>query len=94
MAIVVQFEELTNAADAISTFVTNMTTELDSLETRLQSNLADWEGDARLAYVGAKSQWDTAATNIAELLAMLSDSVVTSNELMRASEVRNSNRFA
>jgi len=94
MAIVVQFEELTNASDAIRTTVTNMNAELEALETRLQSTLADWEGDARLAYVGAKSQWDTAATNIAELLTMLSDSVVTSNELMRASEIRNSNRFA
>lgn len=94
MPIVVQFNELENAAGAIATMVTNMTTELDELEARLQSTLADWEGDARLAYVGAKLQWDTAAANIAELLSMLSDSVVTSNELMRASEVRNSNRFA
>lgn len=93
MAIVVQFNELQNASDNIKTFVTNMTTELDELESRLLTTLVDWEGDARLAYVGAKVAWDTAATNISELLSMLSDSVITSNELMRASEIRNSNRF-
>jgi early secretory antigenic target protein ESAT-6 len=93
MAIVVQFNELTNASDTIATFVNDMNTTLEELETRLQSTLVDWDGDARLSYAGAKAQWDTAAANIATLLGMLSDSVITSNELMQASEIRNANRF-
>jgi WXG100 family type VII secretion target len=91
--IVVGFASLDDAANAINTHVTNMTSTLDGLESRLQSTLAGWEGDAQADYWLAKQEWERAAASIATLLGMLKDAVISSNEAMIAAEIRNANRF-
>jgi early secretory antigenic target protein ESAT-6 len=94
MSIRVGFESLDEAARNIDTTTSSMTTTLDELETRLQSTLADWQGDAQASYWTAKAEWERAAASITMLLGSFKDAVISSNELMIATEIRNSNRFA
>lgn len=61
--------DLTKAHRAVTEY-------LQSLESELNSSLAQWDGSAREAYSQAKAQWDQAANRMSEVIAKMS-SVMT-----------------
>jgi WXG100 family type VII secretion target len=91
--IVVTFAALQGAAADINSFTSGMRGELDGLESRIKSGLHEWDSDARAEYEIARGRWNQAASDITDILKMLSDGVLTSEEMMRVSEMRNTARF-
>lgn len=49
--------------------------EVRDLERKLETQLASWEGDARVAYREAKAQWDAAIDHMAQVLETASTTV-------------------
>lgn len=47
---------------------TRLTSELSDLEGKLNSSLAQWEGNAREAYREAKARWDAAADKMSQII--------------------------
>lgn len=45
----------------------DLNTELDDLEGKLNSSLAQWEGDAQGAYKDAKVRWDASAKHMGDI---------------------------
>jgi WXG100 family type VII secretion target len=47
---------------------TQLLTTINDLDSKLQSELSQWDGSARAAYGVAKSQWDQAMANMQMVL--------------------------
>ncbi|GAA2564450.1 hypothetical protein GCM10010435_41030 [Winogradskya consettensis] len=48
------------------TINTNITGELSELETYCNAQLAEWTGDAQVEYQAAKTEWNSAAQQMAQ----------------------------
>jgi early secretory antigenic target protein ESAT-6 len=63
---------------------------LTTLESQLQSSLAQWTGEAQTAYYAAKKKWDAAAADMATVVSQLGQVVGVANENYGAAERTNS----
>jgi WXG100 family type VII secretion target len=63
---------------------------LNSLEKYLESNLAEWEGDAVQAYWEAKRVWDKACQDVANTINAMSSAIGNANQNYQDTE--NANR--
>ncbi|MCO6011606.1 WXG100 family type VII secretion target [Actinoallomurus purpureus] len=62
---------------------------LEELDRQLQSNLADWTGDARTQYHTAKAQWTAAANHMTAAMNQLAKVIGTAHENYTAVEKAN-----
>jgi WXG100 family type VII secretion target len=92
-SMVYRFPELVKASEDINKCCTIMMERLETLNTSLDTKLADWGGNSRGSYQDLKNQWNTAAGNIQGLLQAVSKAVYEAGDRMQAQELRNANRF-
>jgi WXG100 family type VII secretion target len=62
---------------------------LEELDRQLQSNLADWTGDAQHQYHVAKAQWTAAANDMTTAMNKLAQVIGTAHENYTAVEKAN-----
>jgi WXG100 family type VII secretion target len=62
---------------------------LDELASDLERTLAEWQGDAQVAYHQAKAQWDAAAAHMATVMNALGGVIGTAHENYTGAERSN-----
>lgn len=67
-----------------------MQSTLTTLESQLQSSLAQWTGAAQAAYHVEKANWDRAAADMASVVAQLGKAIGIANENYASAERVNS----
>lgn len=87
------FPMLLGAADSCASQVKHMTSELDGLKQRLQPMLSTWDGDARQAYYTRQSQWESAASDLRDLLGRIERALRESATKMQQREAANKSKF-
>jgi WXG100 family type VII secretion target len=93
MEIRYNFPQLLSAADDCNSAVKNMTGELDTLKQGLQPLLSTWDGDARTAYYQRQTEWDSAASDLRDLLTRIEKALRESAQKMQAREKANKAKF-
>lgn len=68
--------------------------EFDDMETRLESNLADWQGEARMAYQDAKRQWNQKQEEMNDILHKFQQAVRQIHQQYGDTESRNQSMWA
>jgi 6 kDa early secretory antigenic target len=84
---------LDQAADDLIGIVNRIDARMHDLERELNPLRANWIGDAQQAYTAAKARWDTAITEMRDLLRSTSQQVVQSNAEYRAADTRRARAF-
>ena len=64
----------------------NINTKLADLKSFLAPLVASWDGAAAEAYQAAQAKWDSAATDLNQVLAAIGTAVGAGNEGMQATE--------
>jgi early secretory antigenic target protein ESAT-6 len=72
----------------------NVVTEVQTLESQLQTNLSQWVGSAQQAYHEAQSQWNAAMANMQQVLQQLGTVIGTANDNYQTAEQTNANLWA
>ena len=72
----------------------NVVTEVQTLESQLQTNLSQWVGSAQQAYYEAQSQWNAAMANMQQVLQQLGTVIGTANDNYQSAEQTNANLWA
>lgn len=89
----VNFGALGEGQSSIMATHSQLVTTLDDLEANLQPMLETWDGAARDAYFQCKTQWDSAAAEMAQTLSQIAGAVGTANENYNAAETANTNAW-
>ena len=82
----------TAAADLMQA-VKNIDDRLNRLESELAPLRSDWDGQAQQAYHVAKAKWDTAITEMRDILTQTSQAVSQSNADYAAADKRGAAAF-
>jgi 6 kDa early secretory antigenic target len=62
------FSSLSSGEENFQAIYSQLRTTIDTLDSQLQTNLAEWEGSARSAYYAAKAKWDAAMADMQSVL--------------------------
>lgn len=89
-----QFPLMVQAIDDINVVVGAMETSLSDLDGSLRLKLAAWEGMANGTYQASQTAWNTAATDIKNLLFEIRNAMQRSVERMQTAEDMNVNALA
>lgn len=89
-----RFPMVAQAIDDIDEVVRAMDTSLSDLNTSLRTKLADWEGGAFGSYAETEATWNTAASDIKNLLFAIRNAVASSSERMAMTEMNNAAALA
>jgi 6 kDa early secretory antigenic target len=89
----VTFGALEAARTDVSSTATRITTQLDDLKRFLAPLVATWEGQAATEYQARQRQWDTAAADLAAVLAQIGVALGTANDSYRQVEQANAARW-
>ena len=92
--IVVEFAALNQAAADISTALSSMQSELDTVNQQVQPLLASWQSDAQEAFHQRKTEWESAANDLHQLLNGIKGAVLKAAEIMAAREQANVAKFS
>lgn len=84
---------LAGAAQGLVAGARRIGARLDELEGDLAPLRSQWTGAARGAYDQAKAQWDTAVTEMVQLLAQVGQGVELADAEYRAADQRGATRF-
>lgn len=76
------FGEIEAAAGDIQATSGRITTLLDGLKAQIQPMVSTWEGDSATAYQDAQQRWDSAAAELNNILATISQTVRSGNDRM------------
>jgi 6 kDa early secretory antigenic target len=72
----------------------NVVTEVQTLESQLQTSLSQWVGSAQQAYYEAQAQWNAAMSNMQQVLQQLGTVIGTANDNYQSAEQTNTNLWA
>jgi ESAT-6 family protein len=89
----VTFGALEAARGDVAGTATRISSQLDDLKRFLAPLVATWEGQAATEYQARQRQWDTAATDLAAVLAQIGVALGTANESYRHVEQVNAARW-
>ena len=92
--LLVNHGQLDQAAQDIASAVKAIDDRMNQLESELNPLQSDWAGNAQAAYATAKQQWDTAISEMAQLLAQTGVTVGQSNQDYHAADLRGANQFS
>jgi len=67
---------------------------IETLETNLNSNLAQWSGAARELYMSRRTEWNQAFARMDLILGKAKSHVLDTNELYQATEQNNMRMWA
>lgn len=87
------FAALNGAADNCGAAAKNMMSELDGLKTGIQPLVATWEGSAQTAYLARQTEWESAATDLNDLLTRIEKALREAAVRMQAREAANRAKF-
>jgi 6 kDa early secretory antigenic target len=76
----VHFGTMQTAEAEFSSTYQALQSTLTALESKLQSSLSQWTGEAQTAYYAAKQKWDAAAADMATVVSQLGQVVGIANE--------------
>ncbi|SEP88968.1 early secretory antigenic target ESAT-6 [Lentzea xinjiangensis] len=93
MSIKVTFGELMSASSQISSAHNKISGELEALEGRVKNVLAGYDGESSEAYNNAQREWDTAASDLAQVLSSIGVAVQQAAEAYQEGERRNASRW-
>jgi 6 kDa early secretory antigenic target len=79
-------------ADFMRTY-SSLQSEIQTLDSQLQSNLAEWVGSAQQAYHEAQAQWNAAMADMQGVLSQLGSVIGTANENYGHAEAANTARW-
>lgn len=65
------FGSLSTGESDFASIYSQLTTTIETMDSQLRSNLAQWDGEAQTAYYAAKAKWDAAMANMANVLTNL-----------------------
>ena len=82
----VKFASLAAGEDALNSGVTNLQSKLTTLEAQLQPLVRSWSGDAQTAYLAQKQKWDTAASDLHQLLATIKNALADAHQNYRGAD--------
>ncbi|MEO3787014.1 WXG100 family type VII secretion target [Actinocorallia sp. B10E7] len=85
----VNFQSLADGVEAFRKIHGELDNRLDNLEKYLESNLAEWEGDAVQAYWEAKRIWDQACQDVANSITAMSSAIGNANQNYQDTESAN-----
>jgi len=83
----VTFESLAAGQQGITKTYSALVGTLEDLETELNPMVATWTGAAQQAYHERKTQWDTAAANLSQVLNNIAQAVGHAHENYTAAEL-------
>lgn len=89
----VTFSALAAAQGDVATTASRITAQLDDLKRYLAPMVATWQGRAAGDYQVKQRQWDTAATDIAAVLAQIGVALGSANDSYQQVENANAARW-
>ncbi|WP_214367188.1 WXG100 family type VII secretion target [Pseudonocardia sp. H11422] len=89
----VSFGELAAAQQNVAGTAQRISSRLDELQRFLTPLAATWEGQAATDYQARQRQWDTAAADLAAVLARVGVALGTANDSYQQVEQRNARRW-
>jgi WXG100 family type VII secretion target len=84
-----QFGGLQAGEESYKQVYTSLTQRVETLDSQLRSQLAQWNGAAQQAYYVAKSQWDAAMANMSTVLMSLQGVAAEASARYPAVEAQN-----
>ncbi|MET9228746.1 WXG100 family type VII secretion target [Lentzea sp. NPDC003310] len=93
MTIKVGFAALADASSQISSAHNKISGELEALEGRVKAMMAGYDGESSEAYHAAQVQWDTAASDLAQVLSSIGVAVQQAGEAYQEGERKNASRW-
>ncbi len=94
MAIKVEFAALQGASGDIQGTVGNLEQTLSDLKSFLAPMVSEWTGSASEAYQAKQAQWDTAFTDLKQVLGQIGSAVDTAAQNYQSAEHANQNVWA
>jgi 6 kDa early secretory antigenic target len=85
----VSFGALSEGEAAFRSAYAQLTSTIDTLETQLNHNLAEWAGNARTAYTAAQAQWKAAEASMATVMQRLGVVTGEANNNYQVTEAKN-----
>lgn len=90
----VSFGALGTASSDVASTAGRITAQLDDLKRYLAPMVATWDGQAAQEYLARQRQWDTAAGDLANVLARIAAALGTANDGYQQVERVNAARWA
>jgi early secretory antigenic target protein ESAT-6 len=87
------FAEIATASQQISSGASQVQQQLDDLQTKVSSTLAQWEGSNQESYKAAQDKWSQAAADLQSVMAAIGTAVQQAGEAYQAAEQRNTARW-
>lgn len=84
-----QFGGLQAGEENYKTVYTQLLSRVETLDSQLRSQLAQWNGTAQQAYYVAKGQWDAAMANMQSVLVNLQGVAAEASQRYPAVEAQN-----
>jgi early secretory antigenic target protein ESAT-6 len=89
----VQFSAMEQGAADFQRTYASLQSEIEQLESQLNSNLAEWVGSAQQAYHEAQAVWNSAMANMQQILQQLGVVIGQANQNYQQAEAVNSQRW-
>jgi len=93
-SVLVTFSALANAAQSIQTTYNNLNSKLDDLQRQLQPIVANWTGSASENYQVQQQKWNTAQTDLSNVLKAIGSAVEAAHEAYTTTETSNANSWS
>lgn len=85
----VQFQSMAGAADGTRKVATDLTAQLNQLDSYLKPLVANWTGDAAQSYQQLKAQWTRSAEGLSGILRQLAAALNAAHTTYSSTERKN-----
>lgn len=89
----VQFAAMEQGQADFQRTYTALQSEIEQLESQLNSNLGEWVGSAQQAYHQAQAQWNAAMANMQQVIQQLGVVIGQANDNYQQAEAQNTARW-
>jgi len=91
--VLANFGALGEGEAAFAAAYNGLSSTVSDLQSKLQSNLADWDGSAQAAYAEAHAIWTQAIADMGQVITAMSQVIGTANENYENAERTNAAMF-
>jgi early secretory antigenic target protein ESAT-6 len=89
----IEFGTMEALAGDIGTQASSLQSTLESLKSRIDPVIAQWEGATSGAYQASQAKWNQAAEDLQQVLAQIGTAVRAAGEAFEQGEKQNTNRW-
>jgi early secretory antigenic target protein ESAT-6 len=89
----VQFGAMEQGQSDFQRTYTSLQSEIEHLESQLNTNLGEWIGSAQQAYHDAQAQWNAAIANMQGVIQQIGVVIGQANDAYQQAEVQNTRRW-